>query len=190
MNRTDKTKVKYFGNIAAGYEAKRSCQDKWIAEHKIISRWIANYPDDIRLLDCPVGTGRFLDLYAARCFSVTGIDISADMLEIARSKPASADVFLKQGSIFNITGSYDVSLAIRIMNLIERADMQRALRELQRVTRYEIIFNLRIGEPGRYRNPHPVSAVEAALVDGWRIVENVEIHEPDFRMLRLKNEMA
>lgn len=192
MSRTEKTAVKYRGEVATGYDAKRTKQEKWRREQEIISKWMMLQPPGISVLDCPVGTGRFLSLYAAQEFQVTGIDISPDMLAQARAKvPHGANITLREGSIFDLgDGEYEVSLAIRIMNLIERRDMQRALVELQRVTTSEIIFNLREGVPGKYRHPHPLSAVEAALLDGWYIAENMPIHEEDFRMIRLRNAVA
>ncbi len=186
MNRTEKTARKYFGDIAAGYEARREPQAKWQREQAVISEWLCRYPAGTRVLDCPVGTGRFLPLYVAHEFEVTGIDISPDMLRVAKTKAAPGQA-LRKGSIFDLGGEApDVSLAIRIMNLIDVADMQRALRELQRVTRQDIVFNLREGVPGRYRHPHPLSAVSEALTGSWCIVENVPIHEDDFRMIRLR----
>ena len=187
MNRTDKTARKYFGDVAAGYESRRIPQDKWKREQAIISEWLKRYPAGTCILDCPVGTGRFLGLYAELELDVAGVDISPDMLRLAQQKAANGQV-LQQGSIFDLGELRpDVALSIRIMNLVGQADMQRALRELQRVTRREIIFNLREGLPGRHRHPHPLSAVQAALTGAWRIVENVPIHEDDFRMIRLSN---
>lgn len=189
MSRTQQTAKKYFGNVASGYEARRASQTKWQREQAIVADWLARHPAGTRILDCPVGTGRFLPLYALHGFEVLGVDISTDMLRQAEAKGPVESVTLRQGSIFDLgepDASFDVALAIRIVNLIDRADMQRALRELQRVTRAQIIFNLREGEPGRYRNPHPLSAVSEALAGSWRIAENVEIHEADFRMIRLE----
>lgn len=187
-----KTAAKYRGEVASGYEARRKDADKWRGEHRVVADMLAPLPPGTQILDIPCGTGRFFDLYAESGFLVTAIDISQDMLAIAAGKKASRGFELRPGSIFEIdmpSASVDVALCIRIVNLIDEGDMQRALMELQRVARHQIIFNIRVGEKGksRYRNPQKLSAVEAALQSGWSIAENREIHEPDFRMLRLEH---
>lgn len=186
-----KTAEKYRGEVASGYEARRKDQEKWRAEHRVVTEMLADLPPGTRVLDIPCGTGRFFQLYATNGFDVVAIDISQDMLALAHARAVVGGIDLRQGSIFEIdmpSAAVDVALCIRIVNLIDEADMQRALLELQRVARKQIIFNIRVGEKGksRYRNPQKLSAVEAALQPGWRIAENREIHEPDFRMLRLE----
>jgi ubiquinone/menaquinone biosynthesis C-methylase UbiE len=202
---TDKarrTAEKYRGGVAAGYEAKRTSQVKWQAEQRLVERWLSEVAEEagedrVRVLDIPVGTGRFLPTYQRYAFDVTGIDVSDDMLAIARAKVAPSDVpvsvTLELGSIFDIVmpdAAVDIAVCIRIVNLIGESDMQIALRELQRVTRSQILFNVREGEKGksRYRNPQSIKAIKAALQPGWRIASNVEIHEPDFRMIRLERD--
>lgn len=185
-----KTAAKYRGEVASGYEERRKGQEKWRAEHRVVTEMLAPLPPGTQVLDIPCGTGRFFSLYAKNGFEVTAIDISEDMLDQARARAKLGGIDLRLGSIFEIdmpSASVDVALCIRIVNLIDEADMQRALMELQRVARYQIVFNIRVGEKGksRYRNPQKLSAVQAALQPGWSIAENREIHEPDFRMLRL-----
>jgi len=185
-----KTAARYQGNTARDYEARRSWKPKWKAENRVIEAMLANMPNGLRVLDCPVGTGRFLPLYVLKQFTVTGIDINQDMLAVAREKGPFENIELRRGSIFELgmpDNSFDLALVIRIVNLIKPADMQQALKEVQRVTSSEIILNVRTGDvrPGHFHDPQKIEDIEAALLPGWRIAENVEIHEPDFRMLRL-----
>lgn len=187
-----KTAARYQGKAARDYEQNRNWKPKWKAENRVIEEMLSKMPNGIRVLDCPVGTGRFLPLYALKQFTVTGIDINEDMLAVAREKGPIEGVELRRGSIFDLdmpADSFDLALAIRIVNLIKPADMQKALKELQRVTSSEIILNVRTGDvrPGHFHDPQKIEDIEAALFPGWRIAENVEIHEPDFRMLRLCN---
>jgi hypothetical protein len=112
------------------------------------------------------------------------------MLAVAREKGPFENIALRCGSIFELgmpDNFFDLALMIRIVNLIKPADMQQALKEVQRVTSSEIILNVRTGDvrPGHFHDPQKIEDIEAALLPGWRIAENVEIHEPDFRMLRL-----
>lgn len=186
----ENTAMKYRGPVAAGYDAKRVGQEKWQAEDRIVRALLDGLPASTKILDVPFGTGRFAPLYADKGFEVVGIDISQDMLDRARPKIRYANVDMRIGSIFNLDlpdQSVDVTLAIRIMNLISPSDMQLAIRELQRVTRNRIIFNLRVWRDGSpYRRPQKMETLSAVLDNGWRIVENMEIHEPDFRMLVLE----
>lgn len=189
-SKAEKTAARYQGRTASEYEARRNWKPKWKAEDSVIDAMLSKMPDGLRALDCPVGTGRFLPKYALKQFTVTGIDINEDMLAVAREKGPFENMELRRGSIFNLDmpdKSFDLALAIRIVNLIKPADMQAALKELQRVTSSEIILNVRTGDvrPGHFHDPQKIEDIEAALLPGWRIAENVEIHEPDFRMLRL-----
>lgn len=188
--KAEKTAKRYQGRTARDYEAMRSWKPKWKAENRVIDGMLAEMPNGLRVLDCPVGTGRFLPLYALKQFTVTGIDINEDMLAVAREKGPIEGVELRRGSIFNLDmpdNSFDLALVIRIVNLIKPDDMARALKEVQRVTAGQIILNVRTGDvrPGHFHDPQKIEDIEAALLPGWRIAENVEIHEPDFRMLRL-----
>ena len=187
-----KTAARYQGNTAREYEQRRNWKPKWKAENRVIEAMLKDKHGGLRVLDCPCGTGRFFHLYAAKCFKVTALDINEDMLTEAKLKGPFDNIEIRRGDIFNIDladNAVELALAIRIVNLIKPPDMQRALKELQRVTAAEIIFNVRTGDvrPGHFHDPQKIDDIEAALLPGWRIAENVEIHEPDFRMLRLCN---
>lgn len=97
-----------------------------------------------RVLDVACGTGDLtLEFAAARPASVTGLDFTAAMLEIARAKAARAAHRFRspkpefvQGDAMNLPfadASFDiVSIAFGIRNV---ADPARALREFRRVLR-------------------------------------------------------
>ena len=186
-----KTARKYTGDTAAGYDKRRKGQEKWTAEQRIIAGILEMVREGSSVLDVPVGTGRFFELYAGRGFDVTGMDISRDMLEKADQERlrTGTPVILRKGNIFDLDCPnrwFNLTLAIRIMNLIAEQDMQQALRELQRVTHDMIVFNLRVDQGNsKYRNPQKMSAVKDALLKGWAITGDQEIHEPDFRMITL-----
>jgi SAM-dependent methyltransferase len=186
-DRARATAVKYRGPIAHGYEAKRVGQPKWAAENAAVGAVLRRFPPGTTVLDIPVGTGRFLPLYADLGLSVTGLDISKDMLRIARDKGHGFD--LRTGDIFAIDmpdKSVDVAVSIRIMNLIGPDDMARALGELQRVARRSILFNLRIWTPGtRFRHTQRAEILDKSLQPGWRIEGDTRLHEPDFRLFHL-----
>ncbi len=187
--RTLQTAIKYRNEVAEQYEQTRKCQDKWKAEERVLGEMLNKLPPGLEVIDVPVGTGRFFHMYLMRQYKVDGVDISLDMLNQAKLKGPYEGIELKPGNIFKLKvepNTYDLAISIRIMNLIDPEDTVKALQELQRVTRKNIIFNLRVTDgTGRYKNARDFGLVEQALFPDWRIAENVEIHEPDFRMIRL-----
>jgi hypothetical protein len=98
-------------------------------------------------------------------------------------------VRLRKGDIFNLDladKSVDVTFAIRIFNLISPDDMKLALKELQRVTRNKIVFNLRVWEDGtKYKRAQKIETLRSAL-DGWKIARDRPIHMKDFRLYELE----
>ena len=97
----------------------------------------------------PVGTGRFLELYARFGLRATGIDVSPDMLAHAAKKAGALklDVTLAQGDIQRIDapdGAFEAALCIRLAHLIETPLLRSAVGELARVARTYVV----IGVPG------------------------------------------
>jgi ubiquinone/menaquinone biosynthesis C-methylase UbiE len=181
----------YTGAVAESYDARRTGQVKWQREQEILGAIIKGLPEGSSVLDIPCGTGRLFTFFALRRLKVAAMDISGDMLKKAREKGPVDGITLGPGDIFNIPlpdGAVDTAFAIRIMNRIGAADVPLALKELQRVTNKRVIFNLRLPGNPKHRHPVEMSVVEGALEPGWRIAENVEIHEPTFRMITLERE--
>jgi ubiquinone/menaquinone biosynthesis C-methylase UbiE len=187
--RSKKMRTHYTGNIARGYDARRAGQEKWRREQEILAEIIGALPVGASALDIPCGTGRLFPFFAERWVSVIALDISDDMIEVARAKYAlsGGDISIGRGDIFKIDlldMCVGTAFAIRIMNRIGIDDVPLALAELQRVAKRQVVFNLRVDDGNsRYRHAVPMSMVHGALQPGWQIVSDQEIHEPDFRML-------
>jgi ubiquinone/menaquinone biosynthesis C-methylase UbiE len=182
MNRTQKAAARYVGDAATGYDAKRRDRPMWAREEAVLRDMLAPAAG-LRLLDCPVGTGRFLPLWRELGYMPTGADISTDMLEEAAKHSAEAPLY--NASIFKLpfpNDAFDIAVAIRIITLIEERDMIKALAELQRVTARRIIFNTRVGAR---RNAQSLDVIRASLRPGWKLTRDIEIHEPTFRMIEL-----
>ena len=141
---------KYMGATAAGYDAKRENDPKWLLEQQLIEGMLADLPGGVDgenqprtvVLDCPVGTGRFLPFYVERGFYILGMDISRDMLSQAQAKiePLMARAMgeLRQGDI-RATGlpdkSVDVAVncrACRILHRLGHGEIRKTLREVDR----------------------------------------------------------
>ena len=88
-----------------------------------------------RLLDAGCGTGHFSAFFAERGFKVTGVDISAEMIEVARQNTALKADFQRAALTALPFGdeSFDVVTAITVMEFIP--EREKALQEMIRVLR-------------------------------------------------------
>ena len=201
---------KYYGPIASGYDAKRDKDEKWIVEQKIITEMLSDLPAGSTVLDCPVGTGRFLEFYLSKGFKFIGVDLSGDMLIqsglkcgaspedlqawIAASKQAGGIIpvtidgdkgELAQGDVRN-TGlpdkCVDVACNIRITRWLSPDDVVRMIREMQRVAKQRIILTARVANHPHARS---IELIQSAL-DGWRIHRNEAGYITDYRVIELR----
>lgn len=148
----EKTTNKYHGKMASGYETKRKKQIRWHRENEIVASFLP--PKLTTVLDCPVGTGRFLDLYRERgALSVIGIDASDSMLALAQkklTKKAGRTKFDLRVGDATATGLKDksvaVSVCVRFLDLIDEDGMQKTVKELCRVTKDQIVLTIRFGD--------------------------------------------
>ena len=86
---------KYRGDVAARYDDKRAEKDVTWRDQAIVENYLSKIAPGSPVLDIPAGTGRFIQFCLNRGLRYTGVDISADMLEVARTKvPAGANVEL------------------------------------------------------------------------------------------------
>nr|WP_281493791.1 metalloregulator ArsR/SmtB family transcription factor [Ancylobacter koreensis] len=91
------------------------------------------------LLDLGTGTGRILELFADEMERGVGIDLSAEMLAVARANLERAGVrnaTVRQGDIYNLAlprDAFDVVIVHQVLHFLE--DAPRAIREAARVLR-------------------------------------------------------
>lgn len=198
---------KFVGDIAAGYDAKREESPKWQIEQRIIEEMLSDLPAGTVVLDCPVGTGRFLDTYIANGFPFIGIDRSGPstaepgiptMLELASQK---ADAIIKrlgltgkvrgmlqEGDILNLAlkaKSVDVAVCCRITRWVMGDHgpdgIRQMLQEMARVTRSRIILTARVRD-------HKFAVTEELILEalkGWRITRNVAGVDLNYRIIEL-----
>ena len=89
------------------------------------------------LLDLGTGTGRILELFAGQMERGVGIDLSADMLSVARANLERAGVrncTVRQGDIYNLAlprDAFDVVIVHQVLHFLD--DSPRALKEAARV---------------------------------------------------------
>lgn len=136
--------VKFSGVNALNYENRRSHKAEWQMEQSIIDSWLSNF-QGVRLLDIPIGTGRYIPLYQKYEIEAVGIDLSEDMLEIARQKSA---LDLRVGNVMNIEFPdkyFDVTVCTRLVNWLSPTDMEKAINEMLRVSQ-NVFLSIRFGK--------------------------------------------
>jgi ubiquinone/menaquinone biosynthesis C-methylase UbiE len=143
----DQLEAQYCGDAARQYERSRTGAAKWAAEQEELERLADQIPPGSRVLDVPVGTGRFAELLIGKEIEFVGIDVSEDMIAEARKKIGGATQFtFELGSIFHLPLAdkmMDATFCIRFLNWLEIAEVEEALRELRRVTRGHVVIAIR-----------------------------------------------
>jgi ubiquinone/menaquinone biosynthesis C-methylase UbiE len=128
------------------------------------------------LLDLGTGTGRMLELFAAEIERGLGIDLSHDMLAVARARLNSAGLrhcSVRQGDIYDLPlpkDSFDVVIIHQVLHFLD--DGARAIREAARVLRPSgrmlvVDFALHDLEFLRQEHAHRRLGFEARTVASW-----------------------
>jgi ubiquinone/menaquinone biosynthesis C-methylase UbiE len=104
------------------------------------------------VLDIPCGTGRITELLLEEGLTVTGGDISAAMIDVARRRLArfGAQVSFRQLDLDRLAmedDSVDLVTCIRLLHHIDSPARARILRECARVTRRFVIINVSYSSP-------------------------------------------
>ena len=158
----------YYGQVVADYDAVRMRNPVWEREQAAVADMVTRGP----VLDCPVGTGRFLGIYDAKGLYCVGVDASDEMLAAAKAKHPDAD--LRQGSILALPfadKAFGTVVCSRMLNWFEPADMARAMAEIRRAA-HEVVVSIRIGTPGTAHGNRTHSAADfAAACDGMVIAD-------------------
>jgi ubiquinone/menaquinone biosynthesis C-methylase UbiE len=126
----------YTPQEARTYDRDREVEPLWHAENAYVESLVRRL-EPISVLDVPVGTGRFLDLYGEA--RVEGVDLSYAMLAEASTRVAAsrhAQVTLRQGSVTSLPfadRSFDLVVCWRLLHLLPPDMLRPALAEMARV---------------------------------------------------------
>src|SRR5690625_7301535 len=71
-----------YGSTARDYDRKRDYKPCWAREQAAVEKFVRHGP----VLDVPVGTGRYLDIYRRKGLKFQGLDASDEMIAQARKK--------------------------------------------------------------------------------------------------------
>ncbi len=96
---------------------------------------LENLPPKVkRLLDLGCGTGMFLNELSSRSEFVVGLDVSSEMLEVAKGRAGKAHLVLADADALPfIDGSFDVVVSVTLLQ--NMPDPTATLREAVRVLR-------------------------------------------------------
>ena len=127
----------YSTDEAKTYDADREVEPLWHIENAYIASML-NRIHASAILDVPVGTGRFFDLYASG--PVTGVDLSPAMLEQAgsRIRLAKASITLVEASVTALpvpARHFDLVICWRLLHLLPPDMLDAVFTELRRVCR-------------------------------------------------------
>jgi ubiquinone/menaquinone biosynthesis C-methylase UbiE len=175
--------------MAINYEAKRSRQIRWSLENQMVSAMLHTLKGTV--LDVPVGTGRFLDLYAKLKMKCTGIDISEEMIALAREKDLPGELIIGDATSLKYPSqSFNHVVCVRFLDLIDEDAMLQVVTEICRVAKQTVIFTIRLGKKYILKvntATHDASKLRAFIKQqGWLIVEEQPIFNQGWYVIRLR----
>lgn len=167
------TPDKYYGDRAKNYDAERQ-GGYWNREQEAIKEMVKVGP----VLDVPVGTARFGEIFNKKGLHWTGMDISDDMLTEARLKFPNATLI--QGSIFELPfndDSFGTVVCNRLLYFFTPEEMVAAVKEICRVSTNPVM-SIRTGPTGipkglatyTHDEKQFLNAVGDKLINGRRVV--------------------
>lgn len=155
---------------------------------------IKNYPANSFFLDIPCGTGRLTEYLAKAGFTVMGVDISQEMLDVARKRDyGDRLVDLVHADAENLpfdADHFDYLSSGRLMVHIPPDTRIRVLKEFARVTKNEIIVGFHtknvLADASRaiYKSPAPgfqtfrvsMKGIEKEIMDaGLSIAKRISV---------------
>lgn len=134
--------IKFYDTEAKSYDQIRYGTQKGKRVDEFQKRILDSYLEEVNLegssvLEVGCGTGRFLPFMAEKGCNITGIDISEEMLKVARRRVDQSEhkkITLLQNDADEIPfrdHSFDIIYSILVINLIP--DFKTAFREINRV---------------------------------------------------------
>jgi 2-polyprenyl-3-methyl-5-hydroxy-6-metoxy-1,4-benzoquinol methylase len=164
----------YYGDVAENYDASRSVKAKWKEELAAVQEFLTDGP----VLDVPFGTGRFVPIYRAKRFDFEGVDISVDMLTVAKRKFPGINV--SQGSVFDLQFAHGEFATVVCVRLLEWLPLERAKELLDRLRRIATTLIITInhgteGQPEAYTYDYGkfLYAIDGLTIEGRRVTAQI-----------------
>lgn len=137
----------YTGHQASEYDTVRNNSPRWMAEQSSMKTYISTLMPKI-VLDCPYGTGRWNEYLDEIEAQVMAVDISSDMLSVAKSKvhPSRAKSYrFINKSIYDLEtddfkSQADLICCIRFLNWLNWSQVSEAVEALSTLEAKDILI--------------------------------------------------
>ena len=153
---------RYYQDRASDYDQLRENQPSWFEEYRALQEIAAELGRGLSVLDVPVGSGRFFPVYGDLGWSVSGLDVSDEMLEVARSRAddvlASTPELIKgKATALPFSDSeYDVVVCFRFLqSIVSFGDAKRVISEIARVSKRYAVLHLDVRPQGLSEGSYP-----------------------------------
>jgi ubiquinone/menaquinone biosynthesis C-methylase UbiE len=197
----DKLVRKYSGKNALRYDKKRGEQRKWHRENELVKAMTSGVPSGSKVLDLPCGTGRLFGLWRERGYDVIGVDISQDMLTLAKKRVKVAmKIKLEQYEVLTAQelqeSRFDMVACVRLLHLIAESQVALYMAKLTSLLKTGGLMVLTIQLGGKYR---PGSDVATHAEDKFlrllkklrlKIEKSEKITAAGWRVMSLRKEGA
>lgn len=151
----------YLGAKASGYDEKRETKKKWIDEHDFVYGVCGDIKKGAKVLDVPVGTGRLLKAFQKFGYDVTGVDVSSDMMAVARGLKTRAVLEVGDATKLRFGDkSFDLVVCLRLLHLVDEKTMNKMLDEIVRVSKKHVILSIQLGKA--FRQGHDTATHDEA----------------------------
>jgi ubiquinone/menaquinone biosynthesis C-methylase UbiE len=179
---------RYRRKYAKGYEAERSKHPRWHMENEIVHAMLQTLHGTV--LDVPVGAGRFLSMYQKLKLACTGVDVSEDMLALAKAKRTPCQLECGNATALRFEDrSFDHVVCVRLFHMLDELDLIKVMKELCRIARHNIIFTIRLGDvysPKKNVATHNTLKFKALIKRcGWDLAEEQPIFKQGWYVIRL-----
>lgn len=138
---------KFYNHFAKDYDESRYASEDQKMTDSITKRIVSELVGDVKnklILDCGCGTGRFLEFFTKKGSRIIGVDISENMLKIAKGK--IPNVNLSRADIFFLPfkdSTFDVIICSQVLTHLH--NYKETLLQMRRVLKDEgvIIIDIR-----------------------------------------------
>ena len=127
----------FYDNFAENYDQTRYSSDKQQKADEYAKAVVLDLVGGVEhktILDCGCGTGRFTDLFVQQGAKVVGMDISENMVKIAKKKAPSAEFII--GDVFSTPfgeTQFDIVMCSQVLTHLH--EYKKPLLEMKRVTK-------------------------------------------------------
>jgi ubiquinone/menaquinone biosynthesis C-methylase UbiE len=159
----------YYDLLASKYDDATK-EYKWIAPETVSNLLLPHVKPGNSVLDVGIGTAQSTEAFLKAGGNVCGVDISSKMLDKAREKYPSLELYqgnIEDGVPFLSTRSFDIVLGVGILEFV--TNIEKVIGILSQLTKYEVLICLTFEE---FIAKHEVQGMKVS-VTAKGVLENV-----------------